>query len=93
MCWPQPITTDFRLWHENTELLKVDKFNYLDSLLEGTVLNALSIKGLTLTDDHYDTAVGMLKERFGDTQQIICCHMKGLMKIPNCTCNRPCSLR
>ena len=41
----------------------MDKFNYLNSLLEGTALKC--IQGLTLTDDHYDTAVGMQRERFG----------------------------
>jgi len=35
----------------------------------------------------------MLKERFGDPQQIICSHMEGLMKIPNCTSDRSSSLR
>ena len=77
--------------HENTELSKVDKFNYLNSLLEGTALKC--IQGLTLTDDHYDTAIGMLRERFGDPQQIICSHMEGLIKIPNCTSDRSGALR
>ncbi len=45
--------------HENTEILKVDKFNYLNSLLEGTALK--SIQGLTLTAGHYDTAIGRLR--------------------------------
>jgi len=36
--------------HENADLLKVDKFNYLNSLSEGTALKC--IQGLTLTDDH-----------------------------------------
>ena len=61
----------------------MDKFNYLNSLLEVTALKY--IQGLTLTDDHYDTVVGMLRKRFGDPQQIICSHMEGLIKIPNCT--------
>ena len=77
--------------HENAEIPRVDKFNYLNSLLEGTALK--SIQGLTLTEAHYDTAVGMLKERFGDPQQIICSHMEGLLKIPSCSGDHSCSLR
>ena len=77
--------------HENAEIPRVDKFNYLNSLLEGIALK--SIQGLTLTEAHYDTAVGMLKERFGDPQQIICSHMEGLLKIPSCSSDRSCSLR
>ena len=79
--------------HDNSEIPKVDKFNYLNSLLEGTALK--TIQGLTLTDGHYDTAVGMLRERFGDPQQIICSHMESLLKIPNCSLSgeRTCSLR
>jgi len=37
--------------------------------------------------------VGILKERFGDPQQIISSHMEGLLKIPNCSGDRSCSLR
>ena len=77
--------------HENAEIPTVDKFNYLNSLLEGTALK--SIQGLTLTEGHYDSAVGMLKERFGDPQQIISSHMEGLLKIPSCSGDRSCSLR
>ena len=43
--------------HNNDEIPKVDKFNYLNSLL-------------TLTDYNYDS-VSMLKERFGNPQQFI----------------------
>ena len=35
----------------------------------------------------------MLKERFGDPQQIISSHMEGLLKIPSCSSDRSCSLR
>lgn len=77
--------------HENAEIPRVDKFNYLNSLLEGTALK--SIQGLTLTKGHYDTAFGMLKERFRDPQQIISSHMESLLKIPSCSGDRSCSLR
>ena len=77
--------------HGKTELSKVDKFNYLNSLLEGTDLKC--IQGLLLTDENYGTTIGTLRERFGDLQQIICSYMEGLIKIPNCTSERSGALR
>ena len=77
--------------HNNDEIPKVDKFNYLNSLLEGTAFK--TIQGLTLTDSNYDAAVSMLKERFGNPQQIISTHMEALLKVANCTGDRPASLR
>ena len=77
--------------HGNEAIPKVDKFNYLDSLLEGTAYK--TVQGLPLTESNYDSAVAMLKDRFGDPQQIICAHMEGLMKVANCVNDRPSSLR
>ena len=34
----------------------------------------------------------MLKERFGNPQQIISAHMEALLKVANCTGDRPASL-
>ena len=77
--------------HNNSQLTKIDKFNYLHSLLDGQAAHA--IKGLTLTEANYDSAVELLQQRFGKPQQIITAHMDELIKIPNCTCERPHSLR
>ena len=66
--------------HENNEISKIDKFNYLNSLLEGPA--ALTIQGLTLTADNYDSAIELLKRRFGNTQQIIATHMEELLRLP-----------
>ena len=52
----------------NEELSAVDKFNYLHSLLDGAA--ASSIQGLPLTEDNYENAVEILKDRFGRKQQI-----------------------
>ncbi len=49
--------------HDNSEISKIDKFNYLNSLLEGAALRA--IQGLTLTGANYDSAIEILKDRFG----------------------------
>ena len=66
--------------HENNDISKIEKFNYLNSLLEGTA--ALTIEGLTLTADNYDSAIELLKKRFGNTQQIVATHMEELLKLP-----------
>ena len=77
--------------HECADISKVNKFNYLNSLLEGSAANA--ILGLILTESNYDTAVELLEERFGRPQQIITAHMDKLLKIPACVSDRPSSLR
>ncbi|CAB4040850.1 PREDICTED: uncharacterized protein LOC107340613, partial [Paramuricea clavata] len=65
--------------NKNDELSKVDKFNYLKSLLKGPA--ALTIAGLQLSAENYDTAVKLLQERFGNKQVIISGHMDSLLKI------------
>ncbi len=54
--------------HKNPELSKIDKFNYLNSLLEGRALRA--VQGLTVSEDNYKAAVE-ISQRFGKPQQII----------------------
>ena len=77
--------------HENREISKVNKFNYLYSLLEGAALR--TIKGLSLTEDNYDTAIELLQKRFGNTQQIVAAHVEELLKLPPCNSDRASSLR
>ena len=69
--------------HENKAISPVNKFNYLNSLLEG--LASRAIQGLSLTDANYKSAVEILQEKFGRPQQIISAHMDELLKIPNCS--------
>ena len=45
--------------HSNGALNKIDKYNYLNSLLEGPAARA--VQGLTLTEANYDSAVELLK--------------------------------
>ena len=66
--------------HSNPSLSNVDKFNYLNSLLESTA--AESISGLTLTSANYDEAIATLKRRFGNTQLIVSKHMDALLNLP-----------
>ena len=57
----------------NPALNKVDKFNYLNSRLEGAAKR--SIQGLTLLYASYDSTVEILEQCFGRPQQIISAHM------------------
>ena len=78
---------------ENQTLSDVEKFNYLNNLVEGTA--AAAIRGLPLTADNYEAAknilkkrfeqprgsMNILKKRFGQPQIIINAHMESLVKI------------
>lgn len=65
--------------HENSELSSIDKFIYLNSLLEGPA--AAAVAGLTLSEANYEEAVKVLTKRFGNRQQIIAQHMDALMNM------------
>lgn len=77
--------------HENPNISKVDKFNYLNSLVEGAA--AMTIQGLSLTEGNYDSAVEMLQTRFGNPQQIITSHMEELLKLHDCVGDKASPLR
>ena len=77
--------------HDDKGMLKIDKFNYLNSLLEGTALRA--IQGLPIIEQNYDHAVASLNERFGRPKQIISAHMDEIMKISSATGDRTAPLR
>ena len=62
--------------HSNTELSDVEKFNYLNSLLERSAREAVS--GLALTAANYRQAIETLKKRFGCKQLIVNKHMDAL---------------
>ena len=70
---------------ENNEITSVDKFNYLNSLLEGSA--AAAIAGLMLSDVNYNEAVTILTKRFGNRQQIVTKHMDALMGLEAVTSN------
>ena len=65
--------------HNNTGLSNINKFNYLNSLLERSAAEAIS--GLTLTSANYDEAITILKKRFGNKQLIINKHMDILLNL------------
>ena len=65
--------------HNNKDLADIDKFNYLNSLLQRSAREAVS--GLTLTAANYHEAITILKKRFGSKQQIIGKHMDILLNV------------
>ena len=67
--------------NQNPSLSAIDKFNYLQGLLDGPA--AAAIQGLILSEPNYTTALDLLKERFGKTQQVISAHMDQLT-LPSC---------
>ena len=69
--------------HDNPDLSNVDKFNYLNSLLEASAAEAIA--GLKLTSTNYQEAVELLNQRFGNKQQIINSHMDSLLQLPAVT--------
>ena len=65
--------------HNNPTLTSIDKFNYLNSLLESVASEAIS--GLTLTSPNYEEAIATLKRRFGIKQLIVNRHMDLLLNL------------
>ncbi|EDO27041.1 predicted protein, partial [Nematostella vectensis] len=54
--------------HSNPRLATVDKFNYLRSLLVGPARGAVA--GFALTAANYQSAIDLLKRRYGQTEKI-----------------------
>ena len=69
--------------HDNPDLSDIDKFNYLNSLLESKAAEAIAV--LKITSANYQEAVDVLNQRFGDKQQIINSHMDSLLQLPAVT--------
>jgi hypothetical protein len=52
--------------HSNESLSDIEKLNYLRSFLEGSA--SATIAGLSLTNENYKIAVGLLRDRYGNKQ-------------------------
>lgn len=76
--------------HNQTNVAKIDKFNYLVGQLSGIALK--TIAGLPLTSENYQVAVDLLKERYGKNHLIIEAHYSVLSNI-SLTANDTFSLR
>ncbi|GFT40866.1 reverse transcriptase domain-containing protein [Trichonephila clavipes] len=60
-------------------LSKVDKFNYLKSYLCGNALAC--INGFPISEDNYDRALDLLKDRFGNKNMLINAHLSNLLNL------------
>ena len=65
--------------HANPTLSSVDKFNYLNSLVDSTAAEAIA--GLAITSANYDEAIATLRKRFGNPQLIVNRHMEALLAV------------
>lgn len=66
--------------HKNKKLSNIEKFSYLLNKLYGEAKRAVA--GLALSNENYALAIGILKERFGNEQEIVDMHYNELMNIP-----------
>ncbi|XP_075741884.1 uncharacterized protein LOC142793265 [Rhipicephalus microplus] len=69
--------------HENPRLNNIDRFHYLQSLLDGPAAKA--IVGILTTDNSYEDAVSILKERFGDVCMVEQKHLENLCTLRSVT--------
>ena len=64
---------------KNENLSNVEKMSYLINYLTGEAQSC--IEGLSLCNDNYQIALGLLKERYGDKQILISSHMNKLLEL------------
>ena len=77
--WPEFWDSFESTIHRNTTLSDIEKFGYLQSKLGGEAKRAIS--GLLMSNENYKIAIDILKERFGQIQEIIDIHYSKLMNI------------
>ena len=65
---------------ETLDISRIQKFTYLKSCVTGVVESAIT--GLPLTEDNYETAIDILRDRFGKPELLISNHMDALVKLP-----------
>ena len=65
--------------HNNEQRTDIEKFNYLNSLLESSAREAIS--GFSLTAANYREAISLLKKRFGVKQHVVDKHLEELFNI------------
>lgn len=76
--------------HNNKKLSSIEKFNYLKSKISGEAPRAIS--GLSVSNVNYQVAFDILKERFGDSQEVTDLHYHKMINLPLAS-NNTCSLR
>ena len=66
--------------HQNADLSDIEKFQYLQSLLQKSAAD--TIRGLPLTGVNYKEAVDLLQSRYSNKQVIVSSHMEILLQLP-----------
>ncbi|GFR71744.1 Gypsy retrotransposon integrase-like protein 1 [Elysia marginata] len=74
----QTFIDKFRAVVDEADLPAVNKFTYLQSLLQGEAASAIA--GLSLTAENYAVAKDILRKRFGRTERIIFSHVQKLLE-------------
>lgn len=64
---------------KNESLTKLEKFQYLKSLLSGSAYNIVA--GFELNDQNYSVCLNLLQERYGKRENIISCHMNKILNL------------
>ena len=65
--------------HKQAHLSNIDKFTYLKSLLNSNASECIA--GLALTNENYNEAILLLKERFGNKQLLINAYINSFIKL------------
>ena len=65
--------------HKNKRISNVEKFNYLKSKLTGEAMQVIS--GLTLSNENYAVAINILKERYGNIQDVVNLHYNKMINL------------
>ena len=73
--------------HNDKKLLNIEEFNNLSSCEQGN-----TILGLALSNENYQIVVDLLKDRFGDSPEVIDLHYNKMINLPQAT-NKTSSLR
>ena len=69
--------------HSNKQLRNIDNLNYLKAQLKEAASEVIS--ALELTQENYNIAINLLKERYGKKQIMIKAHFAKLMNLPVAT--------
>ena len=79
LCW-QEFWDIFSTSVHKQNIPNVTKFNYLKNSLRAAAATALS--GISVTNDNYEMVIGMLKDKFGKTEDIIAALYSRLQHLP-----------
>lgn len=65
--------------HNRNNLTKIEKLNYLISLLQGEA--AKTVEGFDLIEENYEDVLKVLKDKYGNRENLINHHLKSLMEL------------